>query len=85
MSVTEGEDEPLKYPTIFNSSDIAIITKMDLADAVEFDYPGTYGNIQAVRPGMQVFQVSSKSGAGMQAFLELLAVNLAQTRATAAV
>src|SRR6185437_8357147 len=37
MSVTEGEDKPLKYPTIFNSADIAIITKMDLADAVEFD------------------------------------------------
>ena len=38
VSVTEGEDKPLKYPTIFNSGDVAIITKMDLAAAVEFDY-----------------------------------------------
>ncbi len=37
MSVTEGEDKPLKYPTIFNSADVAVITKMDLAVAVEFD------------------------------------------------
>ena len=37
MSVTEGEDKPLKYPTIFNSADVAVITKMDLAAAVEFD------------------------------------------------
>ncbi len=37
MSVTEGEDKPLKYPTIFNTADVAVITKMDLAAAVEFD------------------------------------------------
>jgi hydrogenase nickel incorporation protein HypB len=40
LSVTEGEDKPLKYPTIFNSADAAIITKTDLATAVEFDQPG---------------------------------------------
>ena len=39
MSTTEGEDKPLKYPTIFNSADVAVITKMDLAAAVEFDEP----------------------------------------------
>src|SRR6185436_2386645 len=37
MSVTEGEDKPLKYPTIFNAADLAVITKMDLAEAVGFD------------------------------------------------
>ncbi len=37
LSVTEGEDKPLKYPTIFNTADVAIITKIDLADAVGFD------------------------------------------------
>src|SRR5262245_55300593 len=37
LSVTEGEDKPLKYPTIFNTSDIAVVTKIDLADAVGFD------------------------------------------------
>src|ERR1700728_4468159 len=58
ISVTEGEDKPLKYPTIFNSADVAIVTKTDLAAAVEFDWDSAYGNIQAVRPGMQVFRLS---------------------------
>src|SRR5215468_6710892 len=58
MSVTEGEDKPLKYPTIFNSADVAVITKIDLAAAVEFDWSAAAGNIQHVRPGMQVMEVS---------------------------
>jgi hydrogenase nickel incorporation protein HypB len=49
LSVTEGEDKPLKYPTIFNSADVAIVTKADLAVAVEFDWESAYRNIQAVR------------------------------------
>jgi hydrogenase nickel incorporation protein HypB len=65
LSVTEGEDKPLKYPTIFNTADVAIITKTDLAAAVEFDLAEAIDNIRRVRPGMQVFQVSAKTGAGM--------------------
>lgn len=65
MSVTEGEDKPLKYPTIFNTADVAIITKMDLAEAVEFDMGAARRNIQAVRPGMEILEVSSKTGLGM--------------------
>ena len=72
LSVTEGEDKPLKYPTIFNSADVAVITKMDLAPAVEFDEAATRANIHAVRPGMQVFTVSSKSGEGMEEFFAFL-------------
>jgi hydrogenase nickel incorporation protein HypB len=66
LSATEGEDKPLKYPTIFNSSDIAVITKMDLADAAEFDLVAARRNIESVRPGMRVFEVSSKTGLGMK-------------------
>jgi hydrogenase nickel incorporation protein HypB len=65
MSVTEGEDKPLKYPTIFNTADVAVITKMDIAAAVEFDVEAACRNIHAVRPGMEIIQVSSKSGLGM--------------------
>jgi hydrogenase nickel incorporation protein HypB len=83
LSVTEGEDKPLKYPTIFNSSDVAVITKVDLAEAVEYDWDAAYGAIQAVRPGMPVIRVSSKSGEGMPALLELLATRLARMRAGA--
>ena len=41
--MTEGEDKPLKYPTIFNSADVAVITKIDLAAAVEFDWESRIG------------------------------------------
>jgi hydrogenase nickel incorporation protein HypB len=65
MSVTEGEDKPLKYPTIFNTADVAIVTKCDLADAVDFNRAEAHRNIHAVRPGMTIVEVSAKSGAGM--------------------
>jgi hydrogenase nickel incorporation protein HypB len=72
MSVTEGEDKPLKYPTIFNTADVAVITKMDLAEAVDFDLEAARQNIQAVRPGMQILELSVKSGAGMDGYLDFL-------------
>src|SRR6202162_6431041 len=60
LSVTEGEEKPLKYPTIFNSADIAVITKMDLAAAVDFNEQALDRNIEAVRPGMQILKLSAK-------------------------
>jgi hydrogenase nickel incorporation protein HypB len=72
MSVTEGEDKPLKYPTIFNSADVAVITKVDLAAAVDFDWDGANQSIQAVRPQMEVLKVSAKSGEGMDIFVQRL-------------
>jgi hydrogenase nickel incorporation protein HypB len=69
LSVTEGEDKPLKYPTIFNSADVAVITKIDLADAVEFNRELAITNIQAVRPDIHILEVSSKTGQGMLEFL----------------
>jgi len=81
ISVTEGEDKPLKYPTIFNSADVAVVTKLDLAAAVEFDSQTAFNNIQAVRPGMPVFKLSSKTGEGMTSLLEFLATRLHELRA----
>jgi hydrogenase nickel incorporation protein HypB len=72
LSVTEGEDKPLKYPTIFNSADVAIITKSDLAAAVEFDEAAARRNVQAVRPGMEVFKLSAKTGEGIAEYLDFL-------------
>ncbi len=72
LSVTEGEDKPLKYPTIFNSADVAIITKMDLAEAVEFDLAAAEANIQRVRPGMKTITLSSKTGKGMADWQQFL-------------
>jgi hydrogenase nickel incorporation protein HypB len=85
ISVTEGEDKPLKYPTIFNSADVAVVTKMDLAVAVEFDWHSAYGNIQAVRPGMRVFKISAKSGDGMGEYLDFLTACRNELRAATAV
>jgi len=80
LSVTEGEDKPLKYPPIFNSSDMAVITKIDLADAVEFDRAAARRSIESVRPGMEVVEVSAKTGQGMDYWPGFLEERLAQFR-----
>lgn len=85
VSVTEGEDKPLKYPTIFNTSDIALITKIDLADAVGFDSAAALASVQSVRPGMKVLQVSAKTGQGMSDLIELLEAGLGVARGDAAI
>ena len=82
LSATEGEDKPLKYPTIFNSSDVAIITKMDMAEAAEFDVAAARRNIEDVRPGMQIFEVSAKTGSGMQDVFQFLRDQLAHSLET---
>lgn len=78
LSVTEGEDKPLKYPTMFNSADVAVITKIDIADACEFDRAAAHASIESVRPGMEVVEVSARRGTGMEAWYTLL-----ETRRTA--
>jgi hydrogenase nickel incorporation protein HypB len=72
MSVTEGEDKPLKYPTIFNSADLAVITKIDLADAVGFQRDEAYRNIRDVRPGLEILETSARTGQGMEEWLSRL-------------
>jgi hydrogenase nickel incorporation protein HypB len=84
FSVTEGEDKPLKYPTIFHTADVAIITKTDLAAAAEFDAVTAHRSIQAVRPGMEVFEVSAKTGAGLERWLSFVQERRAGARAVTA-
>jgi len=79
MSVTEGEDKPLKYPTIFNTADVALLTKMDLATAVEFDLTEARDSIQSVRPGMQVLELSAKTGLGMDSYMSFLQTRIARS------
>lgn len=81
MSVTEGEDKPLKYPTIFHSSDLAMLTKIDLAEAVEFDREAALRNIQAVRPGLPVLETSARKGTGLETWINLLLSRLQERRA----
>ena len=78
MSVTEGEDKPLKYPAIFNTADVCVITKMDLAGAVDFDLIAARENIQAVRPGMRTMELSVKGGLGVDAYLQFLRTHVSE-------
>jgi len=73
LSVTEGEDKPLKYPPIFHGADLAMISKADLAHAVEFDFPAVRRNVAAVSPGVPVLVVSAKTGLGMDHWFSMLA------------
>lgn len=72
VSTTEGEDKPLKYPTIFNTADIAVVTKLDMAQAAGFDLEALTRNIHAVRPGMSILKVSARTGEGMPELQRLL-------------
>jgi hydrogenase nickel incorporation protein HypB len=72
LSTTEGEDKPLKYPTIFNTADVAVLTKTDLADAVGFDYAEAERSVQRVRPGMKIIATSSRNPDGLREYLGFL-------------
>ncbi len=70
LSVTEGEDTPLKYPSIFNSADLAVITKVDLAEAAGFERAEAHANVRRMRPGIEILETSARSGAGMREWLQ---------------
>ena len=72
LSVTEGEDKPLKYPQIFASSDLVVLTKIDLAAAVEFDDVAARRAVATVAPGRPVLATSARTGAGVEALLDAL-------------
>ena len=73
FAVTEGEDKPLKYPTLINTADVVVMSKMDIAAAVDFDLDLALRNIQLARPGVEVIQVSARTGEGMDGVDRLFA------------
>lgn len=72
MSVTEGEDKPLKYPTIFNSADICVISKTDLTAAVEFDEKTAIANITNISPDIKIIKTSAKKDEGLDELIDYL-------------
>ena len=70
LSVTEGEDKPLKYPPMFHSADVALVTKSDLADAVDFNRDAALSALNKVAHHAHVIEVSSKTGEGLEAWCE---------------
>jgi hydrogenase nickel incorporation protein HypB len=72
IATTEGEDKPLKYPTLISTCDVVVINKMDIAEAVECDVALLERNIHEVRPGVPIFKTSAKKGAGMDQWISFL-------------
>jgi hydrogenase nickel incorporation protein HypB len=72
FSVTEGEDKPLKYPTMFKIADVVIINKIDIAEVVGFDQETALRNIRQIAPQAKILEVSARSGDGMGAWYGFL-------------
>lgn len=80
LSVTEGEDKPLKYPPMFHSADVALVTKSDLADAVDFNRDAALAALNKVAHHAHVIEVSSKTGEGMEAWCEEIVERVRRAR-----
>lgn len=72
LSVTEGEDKPMKYPHIFQSADLVVVTKTDLADAVEWNREAALAAVRATNPNAPVIETSARTGAGLDEILDHL-------------
>lgn len=72
FSVTEGEDKPLKYPLAFNTSHVAVVTKSDIAEAVGYDREAARTSMQQVHPGIEILELSARSGAGMDGWIAMI-------------
>ncbi|WP_283598369.1 hydrogenase nickel incorporation protein HypB [Photobacterium phosphoreum] len=78
LSVTEGEDKPLKYPNMFAAADLMIINKIDLLPYVDVNIEDCVANARKVNPNIQVIKLSAKTGEGMDAWLNWLNENRQQ-------
>ena len=83
LSVTEGEDKPLKYPHMFRAAEIMILNKTDLLPHVDFSVPQAIANAREVNPGIMVLQVSARSGEGMAEWYGWLRYEIGKARAAA--
>jgi hydrogenase nickel incorporation protein HypB len=72
LSVTEGEDKPLKYPPMFHSANVAIVTKSDLAAAAGFHREQALANLKRISHHAEIFELSARTGAGMEPWLDFL-------------
>lgn len=79
LSVTEGEDKPAKYPTLFKTAGIVLVTKIDMAEAAGFDDAAALDTIRSVAPQARILSVSARTGEGMDDWIDLL-IELAQRR-----
>lgn len=78
LSCTEGEDKPLKYPPIFKSADVVLLTKVDIASVLNFNIEEALGNIRRVAPQAKIIQMSSRAIEGMDGWYAFLRSALAR-------
>jgi hydrogenase nickel incorporation protein HypB len=84
LSVTEGEDKPLKYPSIFHKSSLLILTKVDLLPYVPFDIEAAEANARQVNPNIEILRVSCATGEGMERWRKWIANRRSASRRQAA-
>ena len=72
LSVTEGEDKPLKYPVMFQKADLVLLTKVDLIPHLDFDVAAVEDALARVMPGAKMLKVSAKTGEGIDVWLHWL-------------
>ncbi|MCB1518959.1 MAG: hydrogenase nickel incorporation protein HypB [Hyphomicrobiaceae bacterium] len=77
LSVTEGEDKPLKYPDMFAAADLILVNKIDLLPHLDFDIAQAVGNMRKVNPAVKVLEVSARSGAGLERWIAWIEAALA--------
>jgi hydrogenase nickel incorporation protein HypB len=77
LSVTEGDDKPMKYPDAFASADIMILGKVDLAPHVDFDIGKASTLAREVNPEIEILELSAKTGVGMKRWLDWITSNAA--------
>ncbi|MBR3554192.1 MAG: hydrogenase nickel incorporation protein HypB [Clostridia bacterium] len=83
LSVPEGDDKPLKYPLMFQVSDVLLVNKIDTLPVFDFDFDALRDRVFALNPKMTVLPVSAKSGEGFDAVADLIAALLDERGATA--
>ncbi|OIQ72280.1 hydrogenase isoenzymes nickel incorporation protein HypB [mine drainage metagenome] len=81
LSVTEGEDKPLKYPDMFRAADLMLVNKCDLLPHLEFDVERAIEFARRINPDLEVIQTSATKGEGMAAWLAWLERGAAQADA----
>jgi hydrogenase nickel incorporation protein HypB len=85
LSVTEGEDKPLKYPVMFQEADCLLITKTDLAPYLDVDLSSIESNVRQMNPHVEIIPVSAKTGEGIEKWFEWIAQMVAQRQLIASI
>ena len=80
LSVTEGEDKPLKYPNMFAAADLLVVTKVDLLPHLSFDVERMIAYARQLKPNLEVIQVSATSGQGLEAWYAWIEAGLAKAK-----